>query len=94
MAAPTKQPGEVSALCVYTLDEVNNRLGLGATALRKARREGLVVRKVGRRGFVLGRDLIAWITKTAAPGSLPRQIAEDMALGAVDAELQDMRGSK
>jgi hypothetical protein len=33
-------------------------LGLGIHALRMARRAGLRVKYVGRKGFILGRDLI------------------------------------
>jgi hypothetical protein len=40
-------------------------MGLGQAALREARRGGLKVRYVGRRGFVLGADLIDFIRNTA-----------------------------
>lgn len=36
-------------------------LGLGPSALRTARRQGLKVRKIGRKKFVLGRDLVAFL---------------------------------
>jgi len=42
------------------LPVVREKLGLGVWALRKARQKGLRVRKIGRRGFVLGSDLIRY----------------------------------
>jgi hypothetical protein len=56
-------PGYVQADALYTLQELSRRLQLGVSALRQARRRGLVIHRVGRRGYVLGRDLIAWIEK-------------------------------
>jgi hypothetical protein len=38
-------------------------LGLGPAALRTARRQGLKVRKIGRKKFVLGRDLVAFLER-------------------------------
>ncbi len=61
MAAPTEAIGEIRSDCVYTLDEAKARTGLGAAALRTARRQGLKVRKIGRRAYVLGRDIMAYI---------------------------------
>ena len=52
---------------LYTLDELNDRLGLGKKALRTARREGLIVKRIGRRGYVLGRDVIEWFESSAKP---------------------------
>jgi hypothetical protein len=56
-----KAPGLVSADCLYTLAEVQERLKLGQAAMRQARRAGLRVRKIGRRRYVLGRDLLAYV---------------------------------
>lgn len=64
MAAATK-PGEITGDAVYTLDELNARLGLGKGALRQARRQGLKVRRIGRRSYVMGRDVIDWMETTA-----------------------------
>ena len=61
MAATTKSPGEIKGDSLYTLAEVKARLGLGLTAMRTARRNGLKVRRIGRRGFVLGEDLLAYV---------------------------------
>jgi hypothetical protein len=60
MAATTTKPGEIRADSLYTLDELMDRLRLGKAALRKARREGLIVKRIGRRSYVLGRDMIEW----------------------------------
>lgn len=63
MAAATTSTGRISADELYTLEEIKARLGLGLAALRTARRRGLPVRKIGRRGYVLGRDLIAYLER-------------------------------
>jgi hypothetical protein len=54
-------PGQVSENEVYTLEELQQRLKLGQHALRMARRAGLKVRRIGRRGYVLGRDIMQFI---------------------------------
>jgi len=53
-----KERGEISADGMYTLAEIRRRLGLGIYAMREARRQGLPVRKIGRRSYVLGRDVL------------------------------------
>ena len=62
MSESKKQPntaaGEISADGMYTLAEIRARLGLGTYALREARRRGLPVRKIGRRSYVLGKDIL------------------------------------
>ena len=67
MAMNQEQAGVIQADCVYTLDEIRRRLRLGNWALRQAQRNGLPVRRVGRRGFVLGRDLIQYIASANSP---------------------------
>ena len=54
-------PGVVDAHAIYTLEEIRARLGLGKQAWRTARRQGLPVRRVGRRGYVRGSDVIDWL---------------------------------
>ena len=61
MSATTQDVGHISADSLYTLDEIKRRLGLGAHAMRQARRKGLAVRRIGRRGYVLGKDLLAYV---------------------------------
>lgn len=63
MAAATASPGYISSDQLYTLEEIRARLGLGTAALRTARRKGLKVRRVGRRGFVLGRDVMNYVER-------------------------------
>ena len=61
MSGSQKQPdvaGEISSDGMYTLAEIRARLGLGTYALREARRHGLPVRKIGRRSYVLGKDIL------------------------------------
>lgn len=53
--------GIISADSLYTLAEIQERLKLGPHALRMARRAGLKVRRIGRRGYVLGKDIISFI---------------------------------
>lgn len=56
--------GEINPNCVYTLAEAKARTGWGDWAFRSARRRGLIVRRVGSRHYVSGRDLIAFIDQT------------------------------
>ena len=58
-------PGFVTADSLYTLAEIQERMKLGQHAMRQARRAGLRVRRIGRRAFVLGRDLLAFIESAA-----------------------------
>lgn len=48
---------------LYQLDEAMRRLGWGIGALRAARRKGLVTRRLGKRTFVSGAELIAFVEK-------------------------------
>ena len=57
----TQEPGIIIADAAYSLDQVKSRLGLGTAAIRTARRNGLTVRRVGRKSFILGADLLAYI---------------------------------
>jgi hypothetical protein len=65
MADTLREPGVIRADCAYSLDQVKNRLGLGTAAIRTARRKGLTVRRVGRKSFVLGADLLTYIQEHA-----------------------------
>ncbi len=58
---PIRGHASVAADEVITLDELSARLGLGTAAIRTARGKGLRVRRIGRRKFVVGRDLIAYL---------------------------------
>lgn len=61
--ADQRNLGSISADELLTLDAIKARLGLGVAAMRTARRRGLVVKRIGSRGFVLGEDLIAYLAK-------------------------------
>lgn len=51
---------------LYRLDDFKKAMGWGDRALRSARRDGLPVRYFGGRGFVLGKDVIDWMTTRSA----------------------------
>ena len=56
-------PGAILFDALYRLDEAAARLGWGVHALRAARRRGLKIHRCGKRGYVAGADLLAFITK-------------------------------
>ena len=60
-------PGAIVSDALYRLDEAAARLGWGGHALRAARRRGLRIHRCGKRGYVAGRDLLAFITKGVDP---------------------------
>ena len=43
----------------YSLPEFMARTRLGAAAMRQAKRQGLLVRKIGRNKYILGKDWFA-----------------------------------
>jgi hypothetical protein len=59
-------PGEIAADCAYTLREFSRRTGLGRWAIRRLRRDGLIVRRVSGRAFVVGSDWIAFLGRMAS----------------------------
>ena len=62
MATETQNPiGTIEADTLYTIRELKQRLGWGDHAWRTARREGVPVRRIGKRGYVSGRKIIEWI---------------------------------
>jgi len=54
-------PGAILPDALYRLDEAAARMGWGAHALRAARRRGLKVHRSGKRGYVVGRDLLSHV---------------------------------
>ena len=56
-------PGAILSDALYRLDEAAARLGWGGHALRAARRRGLKIHRCGKRGYVAGAELLAFITK-------------------------------
>ena len=72
--APNKRPqpsgnphtppsGEITPEALYRLDEVRARMGWRDAAFRAAVRAGLKIYRSGKRIYVLGTDLIAFVTK-------------------------------
>lgn len=53
----------------YPLDTFSRMTGIGKHGLRTARKNGLQVRYIGRRGFVLGSD---WLTYLRDHGQCER----------------------
>ncbi len=52
---------------MYRLDNAQQLLGLGKSAMRQLRRNrGLIVHKAGNRTFILGADIITAITNGGA----------------------------
>ena len=59
--------GMIQADALYRLDEFKQRLGLGAHAMREARRAGLRVVRIGKRGYVLGKDALEFAEQQTGP---------------------------
>jgi hypothetical protein len=55
--------GVIDPCILYRLDEVKARMGWRDAAFRAACRAGLKVHRSGKRGYLLGRDLIDFVTK-------------------------------
>ena len=62
-----KPRGSIRADELLTTAEIRVRLDLGQAALRMARRNGLPIKKIGRRNYVLGEDVIAYFKQHAKP---------------------------
>jgi hypothetical protein len=67
MPRTTEPPGLASTSDIYTLEEVKRRLKLGDWALRQARRAGLKTHRIGRRTYIKGADLLAFLDRQAKP---------------------------
>lgn len=61
-----KAPGFVEPGVLYRLEEAMGRLGWADAAMRTARRNGLKVMYLGNRGYVMGEELIGYISRHAA----------------------------
>jgi hypothetical protein len=57
-------PGAIIPDAIYRLDEVKARMGWRDAAFRAAVRAGLKTHRSGKRLYVLGSDLIAFVTGT------------------------------
>ena len=60
-AAARSATGMIEPHILYRLDEAEERLGWTRSTTRAARRNGLLVRYAGKRAYVVGRDLIAYV---------------------------------
>ena len=60
---PPSVPGAILSDALYRLDEAAARMGWGAHAMRAARRRGLKIHRCGKRAYISGADLLAFITK-------------------------------
>lgn len=56
-------PGAIIPDAIYRLDEVKARMGWRDAAFRAAVRAGLKIYRSGKRTYVLGTDLVAFVTK-------------------------------
>jgi hypothetical protein len=54
-------PGEICSGVLYRADELKGRMGWSDSAFRSARRRGLKVRRDGKRAYILGEDVIAYL---------------------------------
>jgi hypothetical protein len=75
-ASPVRS-GEIRADAAYPLGAFMQITGLGRHGMRAARRAGLRVHYVQKRGFVLGRDFLAYLE--AAAGDADANLDERLA---------------
>ena len=59
-------PGAIVPDAIYRLDELKARMGWRDAAFRAAVRAGLKIYRSGKRTYVLGTDLVAFVTKGEA----------------------------
>ena len=59
-------PGAIVPEAIYRLDELKARMGWRDAAFRAAVRAGLKIYRSGKRTYVLGTDLVAFVTKGEA----------------------------
>ncbi len=58
---PNETNGEIRKDSIYSLKSFKRLTGLGDSAMRQARRDGLTVSRIGRCKFVLGQDWLSYI---------------------------------
>lgn len=68
-ASRNQPPGEVHAGVLYRADELKGRMGWSDSAYRAARRRGLRVRRDGKRAYILGEDVIAYMKGETEPST-------------------------
>lgn len=50
---------------IYPLPEFMRRTGLEEASVRRMRKEGLIIRRIGRRSYVRGSDFLDWYNTNA-----------------------------
>lgn len=60
-------PGFIDPVCLYRIDELKARMGWRDASFRAACRVGLKTHRCGKRGFVMGHEVIAFITGGGKP---------------------------
>lgn len=60
---PVSEMGPIREGECYPLELFKRNTGLSVWAFREAKRAGLKVRRVGRRGYVLGADWLAFLNR-------------------------------
>jgi len=65
-AHPLNAPGAIVPEAIYRLDELKIRMGWRDAAFRAAVRTGLKTHRSGKRIYVLGGDLVDFVTKREA----------------------------
>lgn len=64
--ATQHKAGEIRGDAVYRLDAFGELTGLGPWAIRQAKKDGLRVFYIGRRGFIRGADAMEFFERRAA----------------------------
>jgi hypothetical protein len=64
LSPPQGVPGAIIPDAVYRLDEVKARMGWRDAAFRAAVRAGLRIYRSGKRIYLLGSDIVAFVTRT------------------------------
>jgi len=59
----TEPPGYIQSDALYTVAELERRLGLKSWARKEAVKKGLRIKKIGRKSFILGQDVIFFFDK-------------------------------
>lgn len=66
MAAAVAQTDPIRADESYSLPEFKRRTGMSKYSLRRARSQGLAVKRIGNRAFITGQDWLAFLANRPA----------------------------
>lgn len=64
-ATPKAGGGEINPATLYRIESLKAAAGVGEWAIRQMRRNGLKIRYIAGKAFVLGSDFIDYITSNA-----------------------------